>query len=561
MKKIYLLAFASMFAAATTAQTTLKIKNPMKRSGTHNEKVGNPVSVNQVAGNIVCNTQYVAGTSMTLNMTLTLTNLDEEYVDLLTITFPAGITPTNAIDPFPGTQNGGQTPEALNPIAGQVVSWGDNDNTYGGIESPTPTGSPISYNFTVDVTVTAGLTGNQTANFVADGDGYGPSPGALTSSFIIYPAGASIIDLRTDFVQPLNLTALNVCNYGMDTLVAQVTNVGNTTESNFTAYASVNGVMQPSTVVPGPLAPGDSTYVFWLPAYDFSPSNIYTVKAWTAVPSDISATNDTASLDFVNSQSVPLTSQNFTNGAEPGYEFESLNTLGGYVSGDGYIFGPSQLTFNTGAQALFYTVPNTATAGAHEAMVILPCVDVTLGETYRISFYKRINGTAASANGQSGVFTGLANDPSAMTTTLKAYTAITPYATWIKDSVDYIATATETRYFALGGTGSVVSGTSQINVRYDDINIMKLITIGVNSASATNELSIFPNPTTGIVNVTIASKEALVAVYNVMGEEVMNAKIFMGNNTVDLANLSAGTYFVRVTENEKVSTQKINLTR
>ncbi|MBC7864715.1 MAG: hypothetical protein IAF38_17210, partial [Bacteroidia bacterium] len=288
MKKIYLLAFASMFAAAGTAQSKLQIKNPFKRSGAHAEQAGNPIGVNQVAGNIVCNTQYVAGTSMTLNMTLTLSNLDEEYVDLLTITFPAGITPTNAVNPFPGTQNGGQPAEALNAIAGQVVSWGDNDNNYGGIETPTPTGSPISYIFTVDVTVTAGLTGNQTANFVASGDGFGPSPGALTSSFIIFPAGTVTPDLTTTFVVPLNATMIQNCNYGLDTIVAQIKNLGTTTESNINVMYRINGGAPFTEVVPGPLAPGDSAYVFWLSApINLNTSGTFIFDAYTALAGDI----------------------------------------------------------------------------------------------------------------------------------------------------------------------------------------------------------------------------------------------------------------------------------
>jgi hypothetical protein len=63
------------------------------------------------------------------------------------------------------------------------------------------------------------------------------------------------------------------------------------------------------------------------------------------------------------------------------------------------------------------------------------------------------------------------------------------------------------------------------------------------------------------VNVTIATSEAMVAIYNVLGEQVMNVKAFKGTNTIDLSSLSAGSYFVRVTENDKVVTEKITLAK
>src|SRR6202008_3107135 len=105
---------------------------------------------------------------------------------------------------------------------------------------------------------------------------------------------------------------------------------------------------------------------------------------------------------------------------------------------------------------------------------------------YRISYWRKANNTPA-ANGMSGIFTGLGQDAASMTTVLKAYSTITPNAAagpWQKDSVDYVATATETRYFAIGGMGTV-SASSQINVRIDDISIMKLVgSVGVKNQTA-----------------------------------------------------------------------------
>lgn len=539
MKKIYLLGLASLFTVAVTAQTTIKVKNPIKKRTTSATEKTGPNSVSQIAGNIVCNTQYVANTTMNLELTFNLTNTDFEYCDSLAITFPTGITPNSSPNnPFASdaADPGPDGPEALNPIVGQLISWGNDDNNWGGIVAG------AAYNFTVNVTVAPTATGSLNATFHASGDGFGGSPGSLSSSFTIYEAGSAVVDLTATFVQPLNLTSLNTCSYGLDTIVTQIKNLGTTTETNIIVACTVNGVSQTSFTVPT-LAPNDSAYVFFLPAYNFNAATDYALVATVSQASDINLANDTAKLTFNNSLPVALTTTSYSNGCEAGFEFNSLNRV--LVSGIGYIFGPSQGTFQSGAQALFYTVPNSAPAGVHEAMVILPCLDVTSGDIYRITFYKRINGSATTANGQSGVFTGLASDPAAMTTILKPYTAITPYAAWIKDSVDFTATATETRYFALGGTGAVVAGSNQINVRYDNINIMKLTGVGVNE-NTTQAVSVFPNPNNGIFTISAIENNSSVEVYNVIGENVYSSNLVKGNNSINLSTLAAGSYVVKV---------------
>jgi hypothetical protein len=550
MKKIYLLAAAALLSVGTFAQNTYKFskKEIAKGKVTSAERVSGGInSVQQVAGSITCNTQYVAGTSMTLNLKLTLSNTDEEYVDQLTITFPAGITPTAAVNPFPGSQTGGQPAEALNPISGQVVSWGDNDNSYGGIQTPAPNGAPVSYNFTVDVTVGSSVTGNQTATYVASGDGFGASPGDLNGSFIIYPAGASLPNLSVTALLPLNLTDFIVCNYGVDTIVGQVKNFGNTTESNITIYGKVNGTSIPVSVVPGPLAPGDSSFFIFLPGYNFSASNVYDLVAYTSIAGDVNLSDDTVKFSFVNNASTPLTSTSYFNGVESNYDLNSIT-----VSGTAAPYtGLSTATIFSGSQALFTTVGTTATAGTYEVYLALPCVDVVAGETYKISYMRKVNNNPATHRGSGGIFTGLSPDGATMTA-IKPYSVITPTgagaANWTKDSVEYTATATETRYFAVSGQGTV-SGSISFNFRVDDIKISKVTPTSVKEI-ANSAIKVYPNPNNGVF--TVASPVASnMEVINVLGSVVYSAKVNVGNNNVNLTGLTPGTYFVKV--NNQVS--------
>jgi len=545
------MALSAAFSISMNSQTTIKLKNTpsselKNTSSARGGAIGTPM---QITGGITCNTQYVAGTTMDLNFTVLLTNTDSEYGDLITITFPAGITPNTSASNTPTVGTGAAYIEVLNPVVGQAISWGDDDNSYGGIVPGT------SYNLTVNVSIAAGLTGNQNATYDVSGDTYGAAPGDLLGgTAVIYPAGASLVDIKTIFVQPYNLTSLSNCNYGLDTLIAQITNIGSTTESNINVSYSVNGGTAMMTVVPGPLAPGDSTYVFWLPAYDFSATNNYDVKAWVEQASDVNLANDTTALSFSNNVSIPLTSTSYVNGIETSAEVGEISIQGTAANFTGLSAG----TFHSGLQALFTTVAATNPAGTYDMIVSLPCMDVVNGETYRISYWRRTNATSGG-NGMSGLVTG--TSVSALTTVLKPLSSITPLTTWLKDSVDYVATTTETRYFGISASGTVAAAT-QMNVRLDDINIAKVTSgVGIKTISSNNAISIFPNPTSGILNVNAIEVNSSIEVINVIGEKVYSNTLVKGNNSIDLSGLSNGAYFVKLNSNNQITTKKVVLSK
>jgi hypothetical protein len=226
---------------------------------------------------------------------------------------------------------------------------------------------------------------------------------------------------------------------------------------------------------------------------------------------------------------------------------------------------------HSGGLSLLYNINNTtmgAPNGTYETMNILPCMDITTGDTYKISFWKKSSTAAGLAvNGQTGVFSGLVNDIASMTDVLKPYSALVPTALpatagWLKDSVNYVATATETRYFAIGGKGSLTAASQQINVRLDDIKIEKVTSgVGIKSISANNSISIFPNPTTGLLNINAVEVNSSVDVYNVIGDKVYSNTLVKGNNVVDLSGLANGAYFVKLNSNNQITTKKVVLTK
>jgi hypothetical protein len=485
MKKLLLSIGLFSIASMTFAQGTKISLNP-RASGVEKKKLGS--STKAVAGSLVCNTNYVAGTTMDLSFTLELTNTDDEFCDLFTLTFPAGITPNSSpsnplVTPAIAPQ---ATGTQLNPISGQTISWGtDDDAQYGGIAP----GAPI--NFTVNVTIAANVTGNQVASFLADGDTWGASPADLAGTVTIYPQGAVLPNIDVFAVRTLaNQNLDRKCSLAQDTIYAVLTNLGNTTESNLNINFEVNGQsigQSPAFTLLGSfdIAPGDTAYAIM--PFDFTGEGIKNMRAWSSVAGDVALSNDTIAEFFVNTLPTTLSNTNYTNGIENDFE---LNSLLSTWNGLGIGFGPSTGTVHTGTQALFYTVNTNigAPAGDYETYLVLPCIDVVQGETYKISYWRKSNTNTnpASINGSTAIFVGQGEDIASLTDTLKPYSAITPNAQagpWQKDSVEYVADVCGTVYFAIGAKGTVATGVG-VNVRIDDILVEKTETLSSFSQEA-----------------------------------------------------------------------------
>ncbi|MFK7926264.1 MAG: choice-of-anchor J domain-containing protein [Bacteroidia bacterium] len=225
----------------------------------------NQSGVRQVAATFNSTNFYVAGTTMDLNFTLIQTNIDAEYGDSLSITFPAGITPNSSpTDPiYLATE--GQPNEALNGVFGQSVTWGDNDNNYGGIEP----GNLIP--FTINVTLDPSLMGTQTINFFISGDGFGAAPGDLSGSFTIDPLPAAPVGSLSpsDTYNPLTEVGTPVISdsYALSNNGGADLTITGTSYTNSSVAFSDN--IMGTTVIPGDTIFFNLTYSPVAPGNDF----------------------------------------------------------------------------------------------------------------------------------------------------------------------------------------------------------------------------------------------------------------------------------------------------
>ncbi len=75
-----------------------------------------------------------------------------------------------------------------------------------------------------------------------------------------------------------------------------------------------------------------------------------------------------------------------------------------------------------------------------------------------------------------------------------------------------------------------------------------------------NELSvsIYPNPTVDVVNIAHTSQIAQIAIYDILGQHIFSRTVNARNTSIDLSNLSVGTYYATITTSEgKTMTQKL----
>jgi hypothetical protein len=92
-------------------------------------------------------------------------------------------------------------------------------------------------------------------------------------------------------------------------------------------------------------------------------------------------------------------------------------------------------------------------------------------------------------------------------------------------------------------------------VYYDNLYLHKNTVLGTSSFEA-EQISMYPNPAS--TNFTIEAKQEMenVAVYNLLGQEVISTIVKSKTATVDVSNLEVGVYLVKTTINGNVSSSR-----
>ncbi|MBO7653095.1 MAG: T9SS type A sorting domain-containing protein [Bacteroidales bacterium] len=118
---------------------------------------------------------------------------------------------------------------------------------------------------------------------------------------------------------------------------------------------------------------------------------------------------------------------------------------------------------------------------------------------------------------------------------------------------DATFTNLNTNEVLLSVDGSESFSTKTINFCVEDLT--------ENAIETATAMSIYPNPTSGILNITSNEEIDSVEIFNSIGNTVVSSKVVGNSSAIDMSNLPNGMYFVRVSTANGIETVKVVLER
>jgi len=233
---------------------------------------------------------------------------------------------------------------------------------------------------------------------------------------------------------------------------------------------------------------------------------------------------------------------NFESAAEPAVPIcTSIQNAGS--GNDWYIVDYPGSGFTS--KALFYGYNSSSDANA---WFYTNGISLIGGTSYTIAYKYGNNSTFYTENLK--VAYGDSPVDTAMTTVLADYPGIVG-ATPNFGVVEFTPAISGDYYFGF----NAYSAADQYNLMVDDISIIETLAA---PGFESNKFTFYPNPVKDVLNIGYSKAIAKVAVFNILGQEVLVKTINADQSQVNLSNLSKGTYLVKVTaEDGAVKTIKV----
>lgn len=330
-----------------------------------------------------------------------------------------------------------------------------------------------------------------------------------------------------------------------------INNLGANAISGFPVSYIINGGAPVIQTYTGSIAPGASgTYTFT--GVNLSTAaTVFTVVGAVNVTSDANLTNnvDTAYTAKLVPSVDTLSNDLEAQTALVGWEFAGNNPSAWYLSGNNHTSG--------GAASIAFNNGGAITSGIDEYM-ISSCVNLTSGTSYYIQYWANVPTSTLVPSVVIETKIGTDNTVAAMTTSIGSYTVLSSQTTYSLTRHNFTVPTSGTYNIGFRATSN---GTNTAWFRMDDIVLGKNVGAGIKSYSLDQTISLFPNPTSGLLNVNTKEANTSLEVYNMIGEKIYSNNLVKGNNTIDLSGFSNGSYFVKIFNNNQTTTKKIILSK
>jgi hypothetical protein len=110
--------------------------------------------------------------------------------------------------------------------------------------------------------------------------------------------------------------------------------------------------------------------------------------------------------------------------------------------------------------------------------------------------------------------------------------------------------------------GYIISGVADIYFDFNPPIITNTATtefvdnLGDNDFSQ-NEISVYPNPTNGLLNINSTSVIENIEIFDMLGRQLINKSINQTDVELDLSTFQSGVYFIKIESNGSSETRKI----
>jgi uncharacterized repeat protein (TIGR03803 family) len=114
---------------------------------------------------------------------------------------------------------------------------------------------------------------------------------------------------------------------------------------------------------------------------------------------------------------------------------------------------------------------------------------------------------------------------------------------------------------SIGNTlyGMTPSGGTTYENKYGAIFKYELTTTGINDTHAANDFSVYPNPAASQLTIKV-NQQAQIKIVNILGE-VVKTETVIGASTIDVSNLTAGVYIVKISDGRTTKQSSVIIQR
>lgn len=323
------------------------------------------------------------------------------------------------------------------------------------------------------------------------------------------------------------------CNYlNNEAITVVLKNNGYDSQTNVPVSFSINGGTPVSTSIQGPISPGEYVYYTFNQTADFSTPGNYTVTTCTELTGDQYTANDCKSFSLTK---FAHSTAPYTMGFEPGEHSDLWSVVD--VNGDQtwHITEYQQLA-RTGDWLALYEYSSTLPAND---WLFSTCIELEASEIYNLSFWYSV-----------GKRFGIVYPER-----LKVFIGDEPHPSAMSDLIVDLGTISNLNYeqssssFSVPADGIYFIGWQAYSfpdmfyISIDDITVDLSQNVGETESS---NIVLFPNPAIDVLNIQGEDMIRTMEIYNMFGQILIFEEVNSKQHTIDISNLSAGLYIIRI---------------